>query len=180
MSGGAYSTESTLSRSEVLAGRGYPAEVIAGAAGNGNAQHLKAEEPPAVDPQVASEVEELPTVRVEHQVAADPIPSRTCAFPGCNEALPAGRRRYCSPRHADEAERLRSRARPDRRRTPKSSTTPRQGRPSTPSPPEREPAPADVEHLRPGLLEVATALVAAGAEVELEVDGAKLVARGRR
>ncbi len=150
MSGGRYgTTEHTLTREEVMNGRGL-------AAGEG-------EEPPAVDPQAASEVPPVP-------VAPRPRSEPTCALPECDKGLPTGRRRYCGEAHAAEAERRRAHSRG--RKGPA-----RRGRPSRLSPPEREPASAGAERL----VELATALLANGAaaEVELEVDGATLVARGR-
>lgn len=76
MSGGVYGAEQTLTRAEVLKGRG-----MAGANGSNHRPEAEelADEQPGVDPE--------PTARPE---------PATCALPGCDEPLPAGRRRYCS------------------------------------------------------------------------------------
>ncbi len=150
--GGRYgTTEHTLTREEVMNGRGL-------AAG-------EAEELPATDPQVASEVPPVP-------VAPRPSLGPTCALPECQKAVATGRRRYCGEPHAREAEARRNHARG--RKGP-----PRRGRSSKPSPPVEQDQ-AGAERDRPSLVELATALLAGGAaEVEVAVDGATVVARTR-
>ncbi len=164
-----YGTETTLSRAETLRSRGYPADVVAG---NG---HRRAGQGHQVD-----EVDELPAVEVEHQVAPDATPA-SCALPGCDAPLPPGRRRYCSAEHAHEADRRRTR----RKGTATKRQAPRRARPSKPprsSAPATASPPAVDDRPRPGIVEVATQLLATGtvAEVELEVDGSTLVARAGR
>lgn len=157
--------EHTGTRAAVLASRGYPAEVIAG-----NGRHDNGD---------GHQVEELPAVEADHQVVPDTAPALSCALPGCDEPLPLGRRRYCSPGHADEAERRRSKAKAAREA--KGRATAR--RASSPVA-KAEPSPMATDDCsrRPGLVEVVAELLASGAagEVRVELDGAVLVARARR
>ncbi len=175
MSGGTGGPEHTATRSAVLAARGYPADVVAGnghraavVAGNGDGHQV-------------DEVDELPTVEVEHQVD-ETSPAPRCALPGCDEPLPSGRRKYHAPACAAEAERRRA-----RRKTQREAKKRQAARRARPSKPPRSSAPAPAsspavdDRPRPDLVDLVAELLGTGAvaEVELEVDGALVVARAR-
>jgi hypothetical protein len=125
MSGGTFGQESTLTRSEVLAGRGYGTATANGAA-----------------PEPA--LEELPAL-----VVAEPA-RPTCALAGCAAPLPPRRRRYCSTSCAAEAERQRIRTTPPSK--PSSPRQPRTPAKSAPSPPADAPGHLALVEFVAGLL----------------------------